>query len=73
MKAPELSRLPRAATAYNNELETGLAERDAETHKLYKPEGDARFYLLELNRCGDDSASLARGNSSARPSGPFSS
>ena len=36
MKAPELSRLPRAAKAYIHELETGLAERDAKIGDLCK-------------------------------------
>src|ERR1700755_1238474 len=36
MKAPELSRLPRAAKAYIHELEAGLAERDAKIDELAK-------------------------------------
>lgn len=36
MKSADLSRLPRAAKAYINELETGLAERDARIDELNK-------------------------------------
>src|SRR5246127_4987243 len=36
MKPADLSRLPRAAKAYINELETGLAERDARIDELNK-------------------------------------